>query len=286
MGGRETPWDSFRVHECLSGLLNCLNPYQFLSIVHENNFSILHFLTLISNPHAISTTITELEYKAITSDEMYKIEENAEAILGVRRIYMMENAGHGLADFINSKMGKTIVGKRVVAVCGGGNNGGDAMVCVRHLSDYLDARYTVLLLGDPGNLRTEEARANWAILNRLHSIEMLWTNQIDQVEKKILDADIVIDGILGTGVSGKIREPHSSAVDCINKSEAYTVSVDIPSGLDPNTGLVHDKCVIADATVTFHRMKKGLVNNERYSGQIHLEHIGIPREAELGAIKE
>ncbi|MGB7959447.1 MAG: NAD(P)H-hydrate epimerase, partial [Nitrososphaeraceae archaeon] len=65
----------------------------------------------------------------------------------------------------------------------------------------------------------------------------------------------------------------------------YVVSVDIPSGLDPNTGQVHDKCVTANATVTFHRIKKGLVNNESYSGQIHLEHIGIPLEAETGIIE-
>lgn len=107
---------------------------------------------------------------------------------------------------------------------------------------------------------------------------------MDQIKERILDSDVLIDGILGTGVSGSIREPHSSAIDFINKSGAYIFSVDIPSGLDPNTGLVHDKCVRANATVTFHRIKKGLLNSEKYSGQIHLEHIGIPREAETGIL--
>jgi NAD(P)H-hydrate epimerase len=218
---------------------------------------------------------------------MYKIEENAEENFGVRRMYMMENAGHGLADFIKFKMDEMdmgIVDKRIVAVCGGGNNGGDAMVCMRHLSYNPKAKYTVLLLIDPRDLRTEEARANWTILKRLDSIESFWSNQIDQIKDRILDSDIIIDGILGTGASGNIREPHSSAIDYINKSGAYIFSVDIPSGLDPNTGRVHDKCVRANATVTFHRMKKGLLNNEKYSGQIHLEHIGIPREAEKGIL--
>lgn len=218
---------------------------------------------------------------------MYKIEENAEENFGVRRMYMMENAGHGLADFIKFKMDEMnmkFVDKRIVAVCGGGNNGGDAMVCMRHLSYNPKAKYTVLLLIDPRDLRTEEARANWTILKRLNSIDSFWSNQIDQIKDRILDSDIIIDGILGTGVSGNIREPHSSAIDYINKSGAYIFSVDIPSGLDPNTGRVHDKCVRANATVTFHRMKKGLVNNEKYSGQIHLEHIGIPSEAEKGIL--
>jgi NAD(P)H-hydrate epimerase len=218
---------------------------------------------------------------------MYKIEENAEENFGVRRMYMMENAGHGLADFIKFKMDEMnmkFVDNRIVAVCGGGNNGGDAMVCMRHLSYNPKAKYTVLLLIDPRDLRTEEARANWTIIKRLNSIESFWSNQIDQIKDRILDSDILIDGILGTGVSGNIREPHSSAIDYINKSGAYVFSVDIPSGLDPNTGRVHDKCVRANATVTFHRMKKGLLNNEKYSGQIYLEHIGIPREAEKGIL--
>jgi NAD(P)H-hydrate epimerase len=219
---------------------------------------------------------------------MYKIEENAEANFGVRRMYMMENAGHGLADFIKFQMEemntKIVEKRRIVAVCGGGNNGGDAMVCMRHLSYYPEAKYTVLLLVDPHELRTEEARANWTILKRLKSIESLWSDQIDQIKDRILDSDVLIDGILGTGVSGSIREPHSSAIDFINKSGAYIFSVDIPSGLDPNTGLVHDKCVRANATVTFHRIKKGLLNSEKYSGQIHLEHIGIPRDAETGIL--
>jgi NAD(P)H-hydrate epimerase len=218
---------------------------------------------------------------------MYKIEENAETNFGVRRMYMMENAGHGLADFIRSKideMGAKIGDKRIVAVCGGGNNGGDAMVCIRHLSYDPAAKYEVLLLADPRELRTEETRVNWAILKKLDSVKLFWSSQINQYKDTILNSDILIDGILGTGVSGSIREPHSSAIDYINKSDSYILSVDIPSGLDPNTGLVHDKCVRADATVTFHRIKMGLLNNEKYSGQIHLERIGIPREAERGIL--
>lgn len=227
-----------------------------------------------------------MELKAITSEDMYKIEENAETNFGVRRMYMMENAGHGLADFIESKMSEmsTKTVKRIVAVCGGGNNGGDAMVCMRHLSYNPGSKYTVLLLIDPRDLRTEEARTNWSILTRLDSVELFWSSKIEQIKERILDSDIIIDGILGTGVSGTIRDPHSSAIDFINESGAYIFSVDIPSGLDPNTGQVHDKCVRANATVTFHRIKKGLLNNEKYSGQIHLEHIGIPREAEGGIL--
>jgi len=119
----------------------------------------------------------------------------------------------------------------------------------------------------------------------MDSIETIFGNEInDKIKRKISKANIIIDGIFGTGVKGEIRDPHASAIELINKSKAYVVSVDIPSGIDPNTGEVHDSCVKADATVTFHRMKIGLVDNRKHTGLIHLERIGIPKEAERGVV--
>jgi NAD(P)H-hydrate epimerase len=223
--------------------------------------------------------------KAITSDQMYKIEENGHNLLGMHRVYMMENAGHGLADFIVAKFNTNLKGKAIVVICGSGNNGGDAFVASRHLSGYYDAKVTVILLGFPADLRTEEAKINLGIIENMDSIETIFGNEInDKIKRKIYKANIIIDGIFGTGVKGEIRDPHASAIELINKSKAYVVSVDIPSGMDPNTGEVHDSCVKANATVTFHRMKIGLVNNRKYTGQIHLERIGIPQEAEKGVV--
>ena len=103
-------------------------------------------------------------------------------------------------------------------------------------------------------------------------------------KKELSNSDIIIDGIFGTGVKGEIRKPFSTAIDLINDSKAYVVSVDIPSGLNPNDGSFHEKCVKADATVTFHRIKNGLTRNKEYTGEIHLEKIGIPIEAEQGVL--
>ena len=223
--------------------------------------------------------------KAITSDQMYKIEENGHNLLGMRRVYMMENAGHGLADFIITKFNTTLKGKAIVVICGSGNNGGDAFVASRHLSGYYNAKVTVILLGFPADLRTEEAKINWGIIENMSSIETMFGNGMsDKIKRKISKANIIIDGIFGTGVKGEIRDPHASAIELINKSKAYVVSVDIPSGIDPNTGEVHDSSVKANATVTFHRMKIGLVDNRKYTGLIHLERIGIPQEAERGVV--
>jgi NAD(P)H-hydrate epimerase len=223
--------------------------------------------------------------KAITSDQMYKIEENGHNLIGMHRVYMMENAGHGLADFIIDKFKTKLKGKEILAICGTGNNGGDGFVTSRHLSGYYGANVRVFLLGFPTELRTEEAKINWSIIENMVSLEIMFGDEIsEEIKRKISRADIIIDGIFGTGIKGEIREPHRTIIEMINKSKAYVVSVDIPSGIDPNTGKAHDRCVKANATVTFHRMKIGLVNNKKYTGVIHVERIGIPEEAERGVV--
>ena len=223
--------------------------------------------------------------KAITSDQMYEIEDNGHNLIGMHRVYMMENAGHGLADFIIDKFKTKLKGKEILAICGTGNNGGDGFVASRHLSGYYGANVRVFLLGFPTELRTEEAKINWGIIENMDSLETMFGDEIsDEIKRKISRTDIIIDGIFGTGIKGEIREPHRTVIEMINKSKAYVVSVDIPSGIDPNTGKAHDRCVKADATVTFHRMKIGLVNNRKYTGVIQVERIGIPEEAERGVV--
>lgn len=221
--------------------------------------------------------------KPITSDQMYRIEENGHSVLGMRRFLMMENAGHGLADFVARRF-KNLKNKRIVAVCGTGNNGGDGFVASRHLAGY-GAKITVVLLGSPSDLKSEEARLNWGIIEKMDSIEIIFGKELtDEVKGRIAKAGIILDGIFGTGIKGEIREPYASAIDAINKSKAYVVAVDVPSGFDPNTAQIHEKCIRADATVTFHRLKVGLVKGKKYTGPVHVERIGIPPEAESGVV--
>ncbi|MGC2384955.1 MAG: NAD(P)H-hydrate epimerase, partial [Nitrososphaeraceae archaeon] len=141
------------------------------------------------------------------------------------------------------------------------------------------------LLGHPSSLRSEEARINWDIIKKMNSVDVIDTEKVNGVIKeRISSADIILDGIFGTGIKGEIRDPHASAIDIINAAKAYKVAVDIPSGLNPTTGEANERCVRANITVTFHRIKTGLLNNKRYTGAIHIEHIGIPKEAELGVV--
>lgn len=218
-----------------------------------------------------------VQTRAITAERMREIEDKGHRI-GFLRIYMMENAGCGIANYIYGKF-KSLSKKRIVAVAGTGNNGGDALVAARHLTRY-SAKITVILLGSPAEIKAEEARINWKILEQMNSIDLIFAQEASKEILQIINkADMIIDGIFGIGIKGKIREPHSSVIDAINKSKAYKVAVDVPSGLDPDTGKIHDRCVKAHATITFHKMKIGLLRR-KMCGRIIVQPIGIPPEAE------
>ena len=216
--------------------------------------------------------------RVITSKDMMKIEEKADS-MGVTRLLMMENAGAGVAYNLlryYESNGKSIRGSRIAVVCGVGNNGGDAMVAARHLT-YYGADIRVVLPSD--NVKTEEARINYRILTGMKSIKMI-VNDLRASIDTIMGSDVIIDGIFGTGIKGSIREPYASVIDAINRAPAYRVAVDIPSGLDPDTGYA-DICVNADLTVTFHMMKRGLVIDAgKNSGTVIVWNIGIPPDAE------
>ena len=209
---------------------------------------------------------------------MMQIEENGDQMGFPRRI-MMENAGAVTARFILKKY-DNISEKKTTVFAGLGNNGGDALVVARHLAGF-GCKPDVILLGSPDKIKTEEAMSNWKILEKMDSVNLIITSDPKQIT---IDADIIVDGILGTGISGSIREPYASAIDVINKSSAFKLAVDIPSGLDPDTGKVADKCVKADVTITYHKMKIGMPRRLDMCGTIIVEKIGIPLEAEIGVL--
>ena len=209
---------------------------------------------------------------------MMQIEENGHQ-MGFFRKLMMENAGAATAKFLLEKYAD-LQGKKIVVFAGLGNNGGDAFVVTRHLAGF-GCKPTIILLGSPSKIKTKEAASNWQILEKMDSVNIAVASDPSQID---LDADIIVDGILGTGISGKIREPYSTAIDMINKSRAFKLAVDVPSGLDPDLGTVADKCVKTDVTITYHKMKIGMPKRTDMCGKILVEKIGIPPEAEVGVL--
>jgi NAD(P)H-hydrate epimerase len=204
----------------------------------------------------------------ISSDEMAVVDANA-AALGVPRKQLMESSGNAVARAVRERADP---GDAVALVCGRGNNGGDAFVAARFLSAF---DVTVHLLGRVETVSTDIARANWAALREA---------EIDAREVKDLsalslgDPDVVVDAMLGTGVTGELREPEATAAAAINDSGATVVAVDVPSGVDADTGESAGVAVEADHVVTFHDAKPGL---ERVDATVTVADIGIPAAAEL-----
>jgi len=219
---------------------------------------------------------------------MMQIEENGHQ-MGFLRKFMMENAGAAVANQVVKKWHHWRRGlyptpideARVLVFAGLGNNGGDGLVIARHLAGY-GANVTVFLLGEPDNIRSEECSWNWNLLEKMKSVKLLTGGNLEDLNN--LEFKIIIDGILGTGISGEIREPHASAIEFINEKADHVVAVDVPSGLNPDTGETNQVCVNANITVTFHRMKVGMPKAKDVCGEIFVEKIGIPLEAEIGVL--
>ena len=211
---------------------------------------------------------------------MMQIEENGHQ-MGFLRKFMMENAGAAAAKRIEEKYPIMILEEGILVFAGFGNNGGDGLVIARHLAGY-GSSVTVFLLGEADNIRSEECSWNWSLLEKMKSVKLLTGGNLEYLNN--LEFDIIIDGILGTGISGEIREPQASAITFINKSNAFKLAVDVPSGVDPDTGNKNSPHVTADMTVTFHRMKVGMPKRKDMCGEIFVEKIGIPPEAEIDVL--
>ena len=211
---------------------------------------------------------------------MMQIEENGHQ-MGFSRKFMMENAGAAAAKRLVEKFGD-IKSKNILVFAGLGNNGGDGLVIARHLVGY-GATVTVFLLGESDNIRSEECSWNWNLLEKMKLVKLLTGGNVGLVND-LNNFDMVIDGILGTGISGEIREPQASAITFIKKSNVFILAIDVPSGLNPDTGESNQICVKADMTVTFHRMKVGMPKRTDVCGEIFVEKIGIPPEAEIGVL--
>ena len=212
-------------------------------------------------------------FRTITTSEMKKVEEKAHT-LGYSRTLMMENAGRAVADEV-CKLFRPIGNTKVLVLCGTGNNGGDGAVAARHLT-IRGYGVKVVRFGSMEKVRTEEAKTMWKALSMM-KVKVSKTDVVDEgLRNEVLNSDIILDAMLGTGVKGEVREPFASAIEAVNKSKALVIAVDIPSGLDPDTGVCGSRVVNADITVTFHAAKPGLLKRADLVGKLVVAEIGIP----------
>lgn len=188
-------------------------------------------------------------------------------------IVLMENAGLGAARVIDSV---SETGQAVI-LCGGGNNGGDGYVVARHLElNGYAIRIVSLAALDrlAGDAKTNAEIAEQSGLE-IHSV-----TEVAQIIEALADADIIIDGMLGTGARGPLRGIYAEAVMSCNASEAKRFALDIPTGMDCDTGETSDPTFKADHTVTFVAPKRGFSNKaaEGYLGVVHVIPIGAPKK--------
>jgi len=211
----------------------------------------------------------------IKSKEMRALELNAE-YFGVSRLQLMENAGRGVATEIASrfKSDKT----RVAVFCGTGGNGGDGFVAARHLLSY-GFKVEVILAGKSIDIVDEAASKNWQALQSLEDIINLH-EVYDSALIPDIEAEVAVDALLGIGLKGSLRPPILQLVKKINAMKAFRVAVDIPTGIDSDTGEVLGEVVKADLTVTFHKAKPGLGEAKKYTGELVVKDIGLPYEFE------
>ncbi|MEM3783637.1 MAG: NAD(P)H-hydrate dehydratase [Candidatus Bathyarchaeia archaeon] len=210
----------------------------------------------------------------ITSSEMRALELNAE-YFGVSQLQLMENAGRNVALEIASKFKPD---QSVAIFCGLGGNGGDGFVAARHLL-AMGFKVTVILAGKAKEISHKAALENWRALQFLK--ESITIHEVyDSALIPDINAEVVVDALLGTGTKGKLKPPIQQLVEKINFSKAFKVAVDVPTGIDSDTGEVLGAAVKANLTLTFYKTKKGLENAREYVGELIVKDIGLPKELE------
>ena len=211
---------------------------------------------------------------AISSSEMRALELNAE-YLGVSPAQLMENAGCAVSREIISRFKSEK--NRIAVFSGVGRKGGDGFVAARHLAS-LGYRVTVVLIGNPQDIKAKVVQDNLrSILSMSHSVETIIAHDSSLIPS--LNVDVVVDALLGIGAIGPLRPPLLQAVKTINKSKAFKVAIDLPTGVNPDNGQILGDAVVADLTVSFHRPKVGLLKASKYVGELSVASIGIPKEA-------
>ncbi|MHA1928612.1 MAG: NAD(P)H-hydrate epimerase, partial [Candidatus Thorarchaeota archaeon] len=222
--------------------------------------------------------LMQMKETPMYTQDMRVLELNAE-YLGVTLGMLMQNAGREVARVVAAK--EKVKGSRIVILCGVGGNGGDGMVAARHLAEA-GAIVEVYLVGHEKLISSPDTKTNWSILKNLREIKIGTLRSESSIKKldAIDKADILIDALLGFGLTSKVREPILTAIKQINKSDGVKYSIDMPSGIDSDSGKVLGTAVKAKCTITMHAPKIGLVSAKEYAGEIIPVAIGIPPEAE------
>ena len=225
------------------------------------------------------TLIERLSREEVRSVDQRTIEE-----FGLPGVALMENAGRGVFQLL-----KALKATGPVKICAGkGNNGGDGFVIARHL-DNAGIPVQIYLLASPDQLQGDAA-INYQVASQM-GIPIQSDPDLSHPEafrEFLTGADWIVDALLGTGVQGAIRPPFTTAIQIINAASGNKLAIDLPSGLDCDTGMPLGDCIIARETATFVTEKQGfaLPESKQYTGTVHVIDIGAPRQIVTELLKK
>jgi len=218
--------------------------------------------------------------KLVTSNEMMNLDNIAINKYSIPGIVLMENAGLQVVHKIKQLFNYFLENKRIMIFCGKGNNGGDGMVIARHLINK-GADVKVFLLSSPSEIKGDAA-TNLKILQSMgvRIYPIINEKDLHRVNIAMIYSDLIVDAIYGTGFKGEAKGISTSLIKLINESKKIVLSVDLPSGLEADTGEVCGECIKATHTITFGLPKIGLYLEPgcRFSGQIEVVDISLPQK--------
>lgn len=215
-----------------------------------------------------------------TTSQIRELDKYAINVLAIPGSILMENAAIGIVEALNERFNLYENHYNFGIICGKGNNGGDGFAVARHLSN-LNQKVKIISLGSDSEM-SEDCRFNYNIITKLSAIRknIFIKSYSSRKDLKLISAsDIIIDAMLGTGVTGKLKSPYIEIVKYLNKLKAFRIAVDIPTGLNADTGF-GDLIFNADYTITLADYKRGLFFNHgsEYCGKVVLKEIGVGRD--------
>ena len=211
-----------------------------------------------------------------STNQVREIDDYAINQLGIPGIVLMENAAINIFNHILQNVPQDKL-NRIAILCGKGNNGGDGFAVARHLANK-GFHVQVIYLGTKDEL-SEDSKRNFQALTNLSqnnsNIKLRKFNSSKEL-RFIADSDVIIDAMLGSGAKGELREPYKQIVEKVNQTDKYKIAIDIPTGLDAETGSTKI-AFKADLTITLGELKRGLFYNEgsNYCGKILKGNIGV-----------
>ncbi|MCC6545238.1 MAG: NAD(P)H-hydrate dehydratase [Nitrospirae bacterium] len=214
-----------------------------------------------------------------TAQEMNNIDRRTGDEYGIPTLLLMENAASGITRAVEQML-VSISGKRITVMCGRGNNGGDGLASARQLHN-LGASVTVYLLSDTADFKSEPAINLNIALKMGIEVNEKGKYSLRTLSSRLRHSHMIIDAMIGTGLASAVKEEYMEVIELINSSKRPVIAVDIPTGINSDTGEVMGAAIRATATVTFALPKRGhyLYPGPDYTGKLQITDISIPAAA-------